>query len=225
MNKSVEIKDLALSLSKFQGEVTNPKNSAKNPQFNSKYAPLQDILSLVRPLLSKQGLSILQSTTGDLENVTISTMLLHESGQFMETEPFILKGEQTAKGGVKVLNVQGAGSMITYIRRYQISAILGLASEDDDDGNHASNKKEPNEDDANKEAEKLRITKIGVSKVQVIKGLLSKSNSDEKNFLKWAKVDKVEDIINGNFKVVADTLHKALEKYELENNKNEMGNF
>lgn len=144
MKTSEIIKDLAAALSKFQGEVTNPKNTAKNPQFDSNYAPLQDILSLTRPLLSKQGLSILQSTAGDLENVTISTMLLHESGQYMEMEPFILRGEQTLKGGGKVLNVQGAGSMITYIRRYQVSAILGLASEDDEDGNHASGKSDDN---------------------------------------------------------------------------------
>jgi len=143
---SESIKELASALSKFQGEITNPKNTAKNPQFNSKYAPLQDVLSLARPVLAKQGLSVLQSTTGDLENVTVSTMLLHESGQFMETEPFVLKGEQTARGGAKVLNVQGAGSMITYIRRYQLTAILGLASEDDDDGNHASKKDDKKEE-------------------------------------------------------------------------------
>jgi len=139
MIKSESIKELASALSKFTGEVTNPKNTAKNPQFNSKYAPLEEILNVVRPLLSKQGLSVLQGTTGDLENVTISTMLLHESGEFLEMEPFTLKGEQTLRGGAKVLNVQGAGSMITYIRRYQISALLNLASEDDD-GNHASGK-------------------------------------------------------------------------------------
>jgi len=139
MIKSESIKELAGALSKFQGEVTNPKNTAKNPQFNSKYAPLQDILSLVRPLLSKQGLSLLQTTTGDLEGVTIITILLHESGEFLETDPFVLKGEQSIRGGGKVLNVQGAGSMITYLRRYQISALLGLSSEDDD-GNHASEK-------------------------------------------------------------------------------------
>lgn len=138
MKRSETIANLAMSLAKFQGEMTNPKNTAKNPQFNSKYAPLQDILALARPILSKHGLSLIQSTTGDLENVTISTMLMHESGEFLETEPFILKGEQTMKGGGKVLNVQGAGSMITYIRRYQVSAMLGVASEDDDDGAHST---------------------------------------------------------------------------------------
>ena len=138
MNKSESIANLAQALSKFQGQMTNPKNTAKNPQFNSKYAPLQDILALARPLLSEQGLSLLQSTTGDLENVAISTMLMHESGEYLETDSFVLRGEQSVKGGGKVLNVQGAGSMITYIRRYQVSAILGIASEDDDDGNNSS---------------------------------------------------------------------------------------
>lgn len=162
MIKSESIKELAGALSKFTGEVSNPKNTAKNPQFNSKYAPLEEILNVVRPLLAKQGLSVIQSTTGALEAVTITTILLHESGEFIETEPFILKGEQNARGGTKVVNVQGAGSMITYIRRYQISALLGLASEDDD-GNHASKK----EDKApkGKSLEVLKKEVIGVCKI------------------------------------------------------------
>ena len=154
MNRSESIANLAMSLAKFQGEMTNPKNTANNPQYASKYAPLQDILALARPILSKHGLSILQSTTGDLENVTISTMLIHESGEFLETEPFVLKGEQTARGGGKVVNVQGAGSVITYIRRYQVSAMLGVASEDDDDGSHSTGYKSNGPDEQiNKEQE------------------------------------------------------------------------
>ena len=181
MNRSETIANLAMSLSKFQGEMTNPKNTAKNPQFNSKYAPLQDILALARPLLSKQGLSLIQSTTGDLENVTISTMLIHESGEFLETDPFILKGEQTARGGGKVVNVQGAGSMITYIRRYQVSAMLGVASEDDDDGAHSVGYKpveqirdkpklvEKEETPANIEGFFVEAMKIGFTKTMVLK--------------------------------------------------------
>ena len=233
MIKSENIKEIAAALSKFQGEITNPLNSAKNPQFNSKYAPLQDILSLTRPILAKNGLSVLQSTTGDLENVTVSTMLLHSSGEYMETEPFILKGEQTARGGAKVLNVQGAGSMITYIRRYQISAILGLASEDDDDGNHSTKKTTvESEEDKNKreiiEHNKLKIDK---PKIDLINTMLEKSKSNKTSFLKWAKVEKVEDITFGNFKVNADMLENAIKVYEKkaliakEIKKDELGDF
>lgn len=192
MNKSESIANLALALSKFQGEVSNPKNTAKNPQFNSKYAPLQDILALVRPLLSKQGLSLLQSTTGDLDNVSISTILIHESGEFIETDPFVLKGEQTAKGGGKVINVQGAGSMITYIRRYQVSAILGIASEDDDDGNHTSGNKQSQESKP-KQTNPLKTTEIKSINWPTFWLECKKLGYDEKQVHALAKVESLKD--------------------------------
>ena len=208
MKMSENVKELAEALSKFQGEVTNPKNTAKNPQFNSRYAPLQDILALTRPLLSKQGLSVLQNTTGDLENVTISTMLLHSSGQFMETEPFILKGEQTARGGAKVLNVQGAGSMITYIRRYQITAILGLASEDDDDGNHASKKNDIKEDTS--------LVTIDQTKTQVIRALADKKGVKESAVCAAYEITKFE-------LMTFDMWNEACKKLELKPDKKNEG--
>jgi hypothetical protein len=130
MIKSESIKELATALSLFQGEIQNPKNSASNPFFKSKYAPLSEILNLVRPILAKYGLSVVQSPSGDGVNVIIVTTLLHKSGEFIEFEQLILKSDKPT--------AQGAGSAITYGRRYALSAVLGISSEDDDDGNIAS---------------------------------------------------------------------------------------
>lgn len=127
MQKSESIKNLAIALSKFQSEVENPKNTADNPFYHSKYAPLQDVLNTVRPLLSKHGLSVIQSPAGDGQSVSITTLLIHESGEWIEFDPLILKAEK--------MTPQGAGSAITYGRRYALSAVLGISSEDDDDGN------------------------------------------------------------------------------------------
>jgi|SRR5690554_987650 len=127
MRKSESIKNIALALSKFQSEVENPKNTADNPYYKSKYAPLQDVLNTVRPLLSKHGLSIVQSPSGDGERISIHTMLIHESGEWIEFDPLVLKAEK--------ITPQGAGSAITYGRRYSLSAVLGISSEDDDDAN------------------------------------------------------------------------------------------
>lgn len=138
MNKSDSIVNLAKALALFQGEVTNPKNTADNPFFKSKYCPLQDILSLARPLLTKQGLSVLQYPSGDGKNIIITTVLMHSSGEWIETEPLILQADKAT--------AQGAGSAITYGRRYALSAILGISSEDDDDGNAATHgKNTPNQ--------------------------------------------------------------------------------
>lgn len=134
MNRSESIAALAKALSQFQGEIKNPNNTADNPFFKSKYAPLNDILNLVRPILSKHGLSIVQAPTGDGEHIIIFTTLIHSSGEYIEFPPLTLKADK--------VTAQGAGSAITYGRRYALSAILGISSEDDDDGNHAEIKQD-----------------------------------------------------------------------------------
>lgn len=131
MNKSDSIKNLASALIKFQNEIKNPGNTAVNPYFNSRYAPLHEILNEVRPVLAKYGLSVVQFPGGDGTNITVQTVLMHESGEWITGEPLVLKADKPT--------AQGAGSAITYGRRYALSALLGIASEDDDDGNIASN--------------------------------------------------------------------------------------
>ena len=158
MQKSESISNIAQALSEFQAEVENPHNTAVNPFFKSKYAPLNDILNGVRPILSKHGLSIVQSPASvDGENISITTTLLHSSGEWIETEPFTVRAEK--------VTAQGAGSAITYIRRYSLSAVLGISSEDDDDGNHAEKPQEKKQ--ANKKEEPKIMTKENWSKFWV----------------------------------------------------------
>ena len=183
MNRSESIAALAKALSQFQGEIKNPNNTADNPFFKSKYAPLNDILNLVRPILSKHGLSIVQAPTGDGEHIIIHTTLLHSSGEFMEFPPLTLRTDKAT--------AQGAGSAITYGRRYAISAILGISSEDDDDGNHAEvkqdikKKTEPKAE--SKEDEKLynqmfelvKVKKMQEQVIDFIRSNFNKSSSKE----------------------------------------------
>jgi hypothetical protein len=130
MNKSDSVANLTKALVAFQAEIENPKNTADNPYFKSKYAPLQDVLNIVRPLLAKHGLCVIQSPSGDGKSIVITTILMHTSGEWIESDPLVLQAEKAT--------AQGAGSAITYGRRYALSALLGISSEDDDDGNHAS---------------------------------------------------------------------------------------
>ena len=132
MQTSESIKNIAKAMAQFQSEVKNPANTANNPFFNSKYAPLNDVLNLVRPILTKHGLSVLQSPSGDGEHIAVTTLIIHESGEWIESDPLTLRADKAT--------AQGAGSAITYARRYALSAMLGISSEDDDDGNYASEK-------------------------------------------------------------------------------------
>lgn len=129
MKHSDNLDQIAPALSALQGNIKNPQNTATNPFFKSKYAPLSDILNLARPLLFEHGLSLIQSPGGSENDVSVTTLIVHKSGQWIESDPLILKPDKVTP--------QGAGSAITYARRYAVSAMLGISSEDDDDGNHA----------------------------------------------------------------------------------------
>ena len=126
MEKSESIKNLAIALNEFQGAVETIKKTETNPFFKSKYASLADILNVIREPLTLNGLSFVQFPKG---KYGLETMLLHTSGEWL-SESFEM--EPTKK------DPQGAGSVITYQRRYALGAILGLNIDVDDDGNKAS---------------------------------------------------------------------------------------
>ena len=131
MKKSESIKNIAAALAKFQAEVRDPRKEADNPYFKSKYVTLDALVDCVRPVLAKHGLSFLQEPAGDGQNISVTTTLFHESGEWLESEPFVMKAAK--------VDPQGAGSAVTYGRRYTLQAILGVTwCEKDDDGNAAS---------------------------------------------------------------------------------------
>lgn len=128
--KSESINKLAIALVKAQSEITSISKDSENTHFKSKYATLNNIIDETRPILAKNGLAILQMPGGDGENVIMKTMILHESGEWMETEPLVMRPVKN--------DPQGMGSCITYARRYSYSALLSISTEEDDDGNASS---------------------------------------------------------------------------------------
>lgn len=128
IKKSTVIADLASALSAAQGEMPQPPKTATNPFFKSKYADLSSVLATALPVLAKHDLAVSQLVAGDEERSTLTTILMHASGQYIHsTMPLFLK-DQTP---------QGQGSAITYARRYAFMAILGMVGDEDDDGNAA----------------------------------------------------------------------------------------
>jgi hypothetical protein len=137
MNRSESIKEIAVALCKFQAEVKNPSNNATNPMYKSKYSTLDNVINTVKPILSKFGLSYIQSpsTSEDGLHMGTITLLMHESGEWIESDPVVLPAYKLGKDGVKIYDAQAAGIAITYGRRYSLSSLLGVSSEDDDDAN------------------------------------------------------------------------------------------
>lgn len=120
-----EVKELATALSKAQGEVENAKKVSNNPHFKSKYADLATIWDVIREPLTRNGLSVLQMPCEAPDGkVGLVTHVLHTSGQSISEKYFI--GLKDAN------NPQQVGSALTYMKRYTLLGVAGIASEDDD---------------------------------------------------------------------------------------------
>lgn len=123
---SETITKIATALMEFQSKVELVKKTAENDFFKSKYADLGSIIETIKKPLSDAKLSYVQMPFGTNKLVTI---LMHESGEFFKSIV-----DMAPKG----TSPQEVGSAITYYRRYSLSAILGIATEEDDDGNASS---------------------------------------------------------------------------------------
>jgi len=128
MRQSTSIAKLAPALVKAQAEVENATKNANNPHFRSQYADLAEIIRTVKPVFTSHGLAIVQMPGLEEGHATVETMLVHDSGEWIAS----VAGAPLAKA-----DPQGVGSAITYLRRYSLAAIAGIAQEDDD-GNAAS---------------------------------------------------------------------------------------
>ena len=149
MRYSEELSNICKALAKVQAEIKNPiKNQTnKGVQGSPKYANLEDTLQeYVRPICSKNGISIFQSVKTD-ENgrVGVCTVLFHESGEFIESDyVFCDVVIPLSNAGKKVLTEgQATGVCITYLRRYSLNSALGINGDKDTDGSYADYEEEP----------------------------------------------------------------------------------
>jgi len=134
MERSEKIDELAAALAKAQGQLENASKDALNPHFRARYADLASVREALRKPLSDNGLAYSQMVMPSDVGIGLHTILMHASGQFIAAEFALPLQQRTA---------QAIGSAITYMRRYSLLAITGLAAaDDDDDGDAASAIKE-----------------------------------------------------------------------------------
>lgn len=123
MNKSEQINEIAAALCKMQGELQDTHKDT--PAYNYKYSDLSQILTYLRPLMASNGLSVTQLINGEgVDSIGVETILMHNSGQWISTAAYMgVSGQNLA---------QEAGKVSTYLRRYQLAAIVGLTQTDND---------------------------------------------------------------------------------------------
>lgn len=123
MKTSESIKEIASAMNKAQAEMTAAKKDSKNPFFKSSYADLGSVVLALKEAFCNNGLSYVQVPLMEESSVGVTTRLMHSSGEWIE-------GTLTLP--MAKLDPQGAGSAITYARRYALQAMAGIPSADDD---------------------------------------------------------------------------------------------
>lgn len=133
--RSEQLNELAAALSKAQAEIANAAKSRSRPfekgsNVKIGYSTLADVWDACRKPLTANGLSVIQQPLPHPEgSVMLRTLLLHSSGQFVESELTLPVRDHSA---------QAYGAALTYARRYALSAMVGVAPDDDDDGHSAN---------------------------------------------------------------------------------------
>ena len=136
---------IATALLKAQSEMSNPTKGSENPYFRSKYADLNAVREAVIPVLNKNGVVVLQPIVSVEGKNFVKTVLLHESGETIESFTEIIYAKQN--------DAQAQGSGITYARRYGLQSLVCVGA-NDDDGN-AANAAKPKLTEKSKEFDRV----------------------------------------------------------------------
>jgi len=185
----------------IQKEIGAISKDSTNPFFKSKYFDINALLEVVKPVLSKYGIVLLQPLTHINGKPAIKTMLIEaETGVIIEDITPITENSDPQK----------MGSAVTYFRRYSLQSLLSLQAEDDD-ANKASGKKDNTTDE---EKEKLKVEKTLGKAYKSISEQFSKlgyTRSQIESFLLGYEYNSLTDCKN------PDTLremYKTLESLE-----------
>jgi len=120
---SKNIGQLALALSKAQGEFSAAIKDKKNPFFKSNFADLSSVIEASRDALVRNEIAVMQFPSGNEMRTYLTTKIVHSSGEWLESTIACVPQKQ---------DIQSIGGTLTYLRRYSLASILGITQEDDD---------------------------------------------------------------------------------------------
>jgi hypothetical protein len=192
---------LALALAKAQGRFSNPPrnrsvtvNMKGGGSYSFNYADLAAVLEVVRQPLSENGLAIVQQVVQRQDDVFVRSILAHESGETLTQEIEV---------GSADMDIKELGGRITYMRRYVLSALLGIASEEDEDERHSGHRDSREEEPRKARERKSKGQQEAIQNQPKLQpGTERRKYQSERHVLirdiaakKWVEV-KVDDIAN-----------------------------
>lgn len=196
MNKSDQINELAKALSQLQGEIRDVYKDRQG--YGYTYADLSQVLEVVRPLLVKHKLAVTQLCGTAHDKVTVETVLMHESGQWLSSTI-----EMGVEKGKNMSLAQAVGSVITYARRYALTAIVGFTQSDNDAAVEAS---DPVKSSVN--------AKISPAQSEHLKSLIGNDPQRLGRILSWARISRLEDMSLDTYSKALELVNKAQVKAE-----------
>jgi len=170
--------------------------------YGYKYASFDSIVQHIRPLLSAQGLGFIQTSTSNGDYIGVTTRLIHKSGEWVEdtfTMPLVTLA--------KMNNYQVAGSAITYLKRYGLSAIVGIAVDEDIDASGEQAKPEPKQQHKKQESQSDRVSPLQLKELQI---LVNDSGADIEKFCSLFKVGALPEIYAAHYDQAMELLGKKL---------------
>jgi len=216
MNQSENINELAMALSKAQGEMQAAKKDSENPFFKSKYADLNSIWDSARPVLSKNGLCVIQTTDMANDKIILITTLAHTSGQWIKSIVPLNPSKNDS---------QGVGAAMTYLRRYSLSAMIGIVTDEDDDGESAVGRgKTKTKEPILSYAECVAPKKISIHQVLVLKEMYMKVSDELRQTLdNWMnnqyQTKDLESLAESDYEGVRIKFNNCLKYFEDQKNK------
>jgi hypothetical protein len=211
MNRSEQINELAAALAKAQGDLKGAVKDSANPFFKSKYADLASVWDACRTPLSKNGLSIIQTHVPSPDEVVVETTLAHSSGQWISS---VLSAKPVKN------DPQGIGSCITYLRRYSLSSMVGIAPEDDDgnaashsngngNGYHKESPLPPEGKSLEKNADELVISEAQRKRLWAICKKHEVTEARLKAYLLTKKIESTKDIARRDYETVCGVVESG----------------
>lgn len=134
---SSDTKEIFSALAKAQAKIEpiHKDRTADAGKYSYNYATLDAVWEAVRPALTENDICTIQSPCVDGDDVSVTTMLGHSSGQWIAGTITLRAIGKTSKEGVLLpVDAQSVGSAVSYGRRYTLMAIVGVTPDEDDDG-------------------------------------------------------------------------------------------